>query len=55
MLSSARAVCIAGSPSVHDAFLTELVGLSPPRLALLDLHGSANLREVRGSRAGVGS
>jgi hypothetical protein len=47
VLTSCREVCVVVSPTVHDAFITELVALSPQRLASLDLHGSIHLHKVR--------
>lgn len=42
----AQQIRIIESPSVRDAFASELFRLSPPQLRALSLRGSANLRSL---------
>lgn len=46
MLSACREARVPGDPSVRDAFVAELVRLSPPRLRVLDLGACRHLRSV---------
>lgn len=46
VLLACHSVTVPGDPSVRDAFVAELVRLSPPRLRMLDLAACRHLRSV---------
>ncbi|KAI8474942.1 MAG: hypothetical protein J3K34DRAFT_489365 [Monoraphidium minutum] len=46
VLASCREIRVVDSPSVRDAFASELVRLSPPQLRHLSLRGAPNLRSL---------